>query len=353
MSKANKEEIARLVVSSLQKLRLQQPVTAPEQFLSHLAHAKPGRSKHANKPARRRRKPSRSTREDRTKHRTSEIADHYECSFPLASQQKTTTPDVFYRPQESNIHGDEEEQTTTVIRQRVEKQVECAEVSLDGLWLPSLPSPGNFSGAERVRTSGDNSTRWAEPINLKASSASVMPSSKAGRGKLGLRPSTVASQVPFSSKAYPSESSTTGAVRAGRSGAVTAGGALMRQGMPRVEGDGREIPLKNRGDARGSEGSDATPPISQDTAVMLARSRALVARAKVRKAHKNCPLYNQVYLYRYSTSKVCEHRRIRTSIFFQVKSCDPEKFGPEEDFTNGLYGCQSHYGTALKQPQWG
>lgn len=317
LSQANKNEIARLVLSSIKKQHFQPPATAA--LLRHqLPHARVGRSKF-NKRARRRRKPGRSTYKDPAQYDNAEPA-HLYGRFPSASQKNANMlgqPCV--SPRDPNVGA---ANTTTVIRQRVEKQDQHVEVSVDGLWLPSLPSSGSSDAG--IRHSSDGAARWAEPTTWAFSSPASLLSRQADsidnpstsrKCKVNARPVTVALQAPCSMK-HVGEDEFIGSVGRRRSGAVTAGksghsvqrpdahqrkslancGPESSWGCDETEGnsdkdapvDDKPVALLTNGPAVGDTGSDSARHISQHTSEMLKRSRELVERAKVGYTHYGC-----------------------------------------------------------------
>lgn len=219
----------------------------------------------------------------------------------------------------------------------MEKQAEQAEVSLEGLWLPSLPSPSS----NNAHPSAYSRRRWADPSSsfttaLSSRACDIIPPGP-DTGNNRTRPATVATQVISRNKSIAGAASDVAA----RSGAATAGACAPKRTRyvdnnssrisetdrvvsPRVfheaeaqsdnerdeyeapedtpgprgvcgtferncaDGGGRETPLGDPVAARlttGREGdgdrSDARAPMSQHTAAMLERSRMLVAKAKV------------------------------------------------------------------------
>ena len=261
---------------------------------------------------------------------------------PTPGAAATAEPPWF--PQEDVSKHTHKERTgvrQTVIRQSLEKQQERVEVSLDGVWLPSLPSTAGDSDAADAtgtdrwrgspsRSSGSGAAGWADhdheyssttagcsfptPQILSCASSTKGPSVES-RGEShrlrSRRPVTVASQAPCrASKELGREARARASPHGDsrRSGAVTAGGQIARgrhaEGhttkiwTSRLEcsrhADGAGANSDQGGPAKGGPvgwsrsggtGGDAwhgdATPISQHTAAMLKRSRALVARAKV------------------------------------------------------------------------
>lgn len=333
LTQENKEEIARLVLSSIGKQHLQEPETEGPPSKQPPARARrDGRSKRVQ---RRRRKSSRSNHERQVNFGTTETSgaephNYFSYSSGLNGPAEA---EACFLP-EGNARGRNGRHATTVIRQSVEKRAKHIEVSLDGLWLPAL-SPSGSSDADRRRLS-EGAARWAEPPPPSTSVAfgsAATPSSRTrytgdftsdGAGKWGSRPVTVASQSPFGAKG-----ARTGAARIvgeRRSRAVTAGGggagqragqlvgqratlvhARARHGsvpdgpesfLPFDEAHGEidedDVPVDGAasrarlasGGAREVSGNDDTTAaaamaMSHSTAAMLKRSRELVARAKV------------------------------------------------------------------------
>lgn len=302
-----------------------------------------GRSKRATKK-RRRRKPSCSSDGgciDRGKAGPAplnEICASCRTS-PTTRAAAATEPPWFPQEDVSNhTHKTRTDVRQTVIRQGVEKQPERVEVSLDGLWLPSLPSAAGGSdaagpaGADRWRGSPSRSpdsgaAGWADhghghssmPVGSSYPTAQILPRAGSTQGPSvelrghnprlrSRRPVTVASQAPCRASKYLGGEARARASPHGdnrRSGAVTAGGQtrhakgnIAKTWTSRLEssryadGAGADIdeddPAKDRpvewsqsGGAGGDARSGDATPISQHTAAMLKRSRALVARAKV------------------------------------------------------------------------
>lgn len=290
LSQANKDEISNLVLSSIKK-HLQRGQECPQVE----QHSGKTRVKRVNKHSRRRRKLARSVDRSRDQKTVNNVIELSEVRARDSSNQ-TSRGSSNLAPGGTWRHGD-----TTVIRQRVEQQAPQIEVSLDGLWLPTLSSfsPHDAGGAEKHYQPADS--HWAE-----RSSASVMVKFPEADTPPGIdedrsRPATVASQALSRGKPKPVS-------KAGeRCRAVTAGGlrrkAEVKGGRPIETGtshlprglDNAEhrdrrgykrslgepaMPCRDR-DEESNEGGEATA-ISQHTATMLERSRALVARAKVR-----------------------------------------------------------------------
>lgn len=349
MSQSNKEEIARLVLSSLKSQHPKRPVTDgsppplfhPPEDLTAAACSKRAARK------RRRRKPSCSSDGGCTNRGSAEPSHLDETCVscrnnPTTRAAAAVEPPWF--PQEDVSNHTHKERTgvrQTVIRQRVEKQQERVEVSLDGLWLPSLPSaagssdPADATGTDIWRSSPSRSSDsgaagWADhdhdcsstPAGCSYPTAQMLsrersthgPSLEFRRGNhrpRSRRPVTVALKAPCrASKGLGREARARASPHGDskRSGAVTAGGQVARGRhaeehrtkiwTSRLESsrypDGAEANSDQDGPAKdgpvgwsqsGGAGGDAwrgdATPISQHTAAMLKRSRALVARAKV------------------------------------------------------------------------
>lgn len=231
--------------------------------------------------------------------------------------------------------------TITVIRQRVEKQPQQVEVSLDGLWLPSLSpssglgSPGTAAGRRQVNSNDGAAAatgggRWADSSRQSMQpSASTSPTRKHsnlhvydGREKLPrrgkVRPVTVGSHEARRCVQSHHLSRQEGEFIPARDGLATrlklndmVEGSGTRRGdgvMADDYDDGRGGGGGGRGKGerggsgfapavmgsfttqrgdfgdrsnRRGESAVMTPDISRDTASMLQRSQALVARAKV------------------------------------------------------------------------
>lgn len=344
LSQANKHEIARLVLSSIEKQQLRSRGPAPLRTQQHSqAHTttrtgRATRGKHA-----RRRKKSRSiaTRVVSDGEKNTEPRDPYGC--PLTGPEDIRESPYFPSP-EDGTYDKGGEPLTTIIRQRMEKQAEQAEVSMEGLWLPSLPSPSS----NNAPPSAHSRRRWADPSPC----FTTAPSSRAcdtippapDTDKNRTRPATVATQVFSENKSVAGATSDVAA----RSGAATAGVSAPKRtryvdsdasrmsetgrvASPRsfheaeaqsdnerdvfeapkdseprstpgnrgvcetferncADGGGRETPLSNPiadrlATEREGHGyryrSNAQAPMSQHTAAMLERSRMLVAKAKV------------------------------------------------------------------------
>lgn len=326
------------MLSSLKSQHLQWPTIEGSSPRSHpQAHATG--SKRATKK-RCRRKPSRSSNgrcADRGRAGPAHL--NYFCACckinPTTTSAAAVEPPWF--PQNDASNNRPKQQARTVIRQSVEKQAERVEVSLDGLWLPSLPSQGTSDAAPvavRCRGSSRSPDRgaagWAHrghdpsstPVGCSHPTAARWlpgtrgkqdPSAELRGQKNHLRsrrPVTVASQAPCRTNKMLRGRREAGASHGDetRSGAVTAGAGgewerhasapKTRTWTSRLEGsryvDGseansdRDRPADNEpvgwSQDEGTEDDarrGSATPISQHTAAMLKRSRALVARAKV------------------------------------------------------------------------
>lgn len=334
------------MLSSLKKQRLYKlPATIEPshhpplgQHSTRRAHTAPKRTSKKRAIGRRRRRHSRSSRdleqypqppqlgvEPPYKPRLS--SDQNRGSYASAVAERTHFAlDSVGKPNslESGEEQGQGQHATTLIRQRVEKQAEHVEVSLDGAWLPSLSpalglgSPGAAAGGRHF-----SSDDGASPVGVRSSSAAashpvaMLPSSPyhastpnslhafdaRGRfpGSSGVRPGTVDSEAPKGRVlSHHLKQNEEDVVRTGshpdlRQGLVHDG--LESRGARAVEeitpladigdDDGRTGPSIEafaRDIAGGMRSDPAAVPknISQDTATMLKRSQALVARAKVR-----------------------------------------------------------------------
>ncbi|CAB1096699.1 unnamed protein product [Ectocarpus sp. CCAP 1310/34] len=359
LSHENKQEIARLVLASLKKqsLHRQEMTTTGLPGPPKLAFSKRINKKRASTCHRR--KHSRSRREIPRKHERSRDDSPAGSHEPSPSRDHNGTggiaPTGTSRFLHSSQHGDTASacddrsngvcstSTTTVIRQRVEKPAEQVEVSLDGLWLPSLhPSSGVGSPGTAVGRRGSG-------LHDRAATAAVTAGHRVEESLPAGHPTAVWLDSPLSRSIKTQNTPVVG----GRKGSVTArssrtrpattvashaarrrvvpghpnheGGAAQARsrlcgsrrrfdgdatdadcvrgdrGAIQIVGDGDEYgcedeehdgvdspPLLGRVFAEGcrghrhEEGGDATVPrnISRDTATMLERSRTLVARAK-------------------------------------------------------------------------
>ncbi len=289
---------------------------------------------------RRRRRHSRSSRDQDQNHQSPQaIAEPEAFEGYISSDQNSSdiTPAVaerskFALERASKASGNRNTQghgheATTLIRQRVEKQAEHVEVSLDGAWLPSLSPPSGLgspgaAAAGRETGSNDSVAATGDPsFRAATSSAAVMlPSSPYQTSTTSslqafdvrerypsshiVRPGTVDSQAPSRRVlSHHVKQNEGGFVRAGKypdlrrdtvhNGEESGGARGFEEGIPIADigdEDGCTPPSMEAftrdgtGDRRG--GPAAVPQnISQDTATMLRRSHALVARAKVRMCH--------------------------------------------------------------------
>lgn len=235
-----------------------------------------------------------------------------------------------------------------IIRQRVEQQPAHVDVSLDGLWLPSLPSPG-------LDKALNSDGRWAE----RTASDHVPPRRQTGqlfqKENHCLRPSTVPSwnpSMPYAESVHTSQGdnrpTTTGHRKrvdheSGRLSSISGneisrqrdeltdvsegdnapgekpfltsaasdkqGNKLVGHERPNLAEDYGGLPDSDvYNERRGCKRSLCEPvpyepqdepyyrssdektatPMCQNTAAMLERSRALVTRAKVRAAFQPC-----------------------------------------------------------------
>ncbi|CBN79078.1 expressed unknown protein [Ectocarpus siliculosus] len=359
LSQENKQEIAWLVLSSLKKQSLHRQEKTASGLPGPPAFAFSKRTSKKRASTRRRRKHSRSTREKPRRHERSRDDSPPGSYEPSPTSDHNGTGGIALTGTSRLLHfsrqGDTASacddrsngicstSTTTVIRQRVEKPAEQVEVSLDGLWLPSLhPSSGvgslgmaagrRGSGlhdraataavtaghrAEESLTAGHPTAVWlASPFSrsIKTQNAPVVGDRKgsATARRSRTRPATtVASQaarrrvvpghpnheggaVPARSRLcssrrrFDGDAADADCVRGNR-GAIPIVGDDDEYGCEDEENDGGDAPpLLGRVVAEGGrgdkheEGGDAAVPrnISRDTATMLERSRTLVARAK-------------------------------------------------------------------------
>lgn len=252
--------------------------------------------KRVSRHIRRRRKLGRSV--DKSRHQTAahnvvELFDLPVSRFSNQISQQNST----LTPGDTCCHSD-----TTVIRQRVEQQAPQIEVSLDGLWLPTLSSfsPHDAGGAEKRCQPKD--LRWAE----KSSGSAMVKSSEAntapGIDEVRPRPTTVASQALSRSKPNKSvpkvgeisRSATASGPRAKAEvkvdGPIEASSSHERRRLDEAEVRGRRGYKRSLGeppmlcwdrDEDGNKREEAAAMI-HSTTTMLERSRALVAKAKVR-----------------------------------------------------------------------
>lgn len=344
LSQKNKQEIARLVLSSLKKQRLfKLPVTSEPShhppFGQHSAKRTRTAPKRTSKKRTtvRHRRHSRSSRDQDQIHQSPQAIVEpavFEGYFSSDQNSGNVTPAVvgrsnFALENVSKASGnpmdeDHDQEATTLIRQRVEKHAEHVEVSLDGAWLPSLSpssglgSPGTAAGRRKIGSSdgvaatGDSSLRAAlshaavvlpfspyhtsTPSSLHAFDAQERyPSSNA------VRPGTVDSQSPSRrALSHHLEKNERGSVRAGKYPDLRRSSVHDGEESGGSRGFQEMIPVTDNGDddgctprsveaftrdgtsCRGGDSAAVPKNISQDTATMLKRSHALVARAKVR-----------------------------------------------------------------------
>lgn len=370
LSSENKQEIARLVLLSLNKQRaLKQPTAGgpphdqpPRQYKS--ARASTSTKRTASKSTKKRRAIVRRRQKDlyssqdkngaqKNQHEPNPAVMGSECfEYSSSSDQNinssnSSSPvgavESFCFPQETptGAHdhcrdGGSLISTETVIRQRVEKHDDQVEVSLEGLWLPSLPSsagfksPGTAADRQRKRSEGGAAAtagggRWAESSTSAASYSAAMLSKSPSQARKNCnvsvsggrrhrtssnraRPATVDSQAMERHVLSRQHQRNTEA--GGMPGARSAPDCRRAPGTGEADGDdqrgyegmmpgadddydyrdGRgtsplmEQPTREGASGNGARGrSDNTMVrnISRDTATMLKRSHALVARAKV------------------------------------------------------------------------
>lgn len=369
LSTENKQEIARLVLLSLKKQRLhEQPVPGepphhqPSRQLTS-TRTRTSTKRTASKRTRKKRSAIRSSQRSlhssrdnnlahKHQHQPTPVAMGSEClDYSSSSYQNINSnnnnssssrspagadePSSFPQETPTSAHDDGELPTsTTVIRQRVEKQADQVEVSLEGLWLPSLTSssgfwgPGTAAGRRRNTYEGDAATagagRWAESSTSATSySAAMLALSSSPAGKNynlpadggrrhrvssgRARPVTVDSQATrrhvlsshhqrkHEEDAMPARSHLDDR-RGPGTGEAEDNDRRGHKGMMRRTGDngggddGRgtsilvEQPTRERTsgyETCGGGGNTMAGNISQDTVTMLKISHALVARAKV------------------------------------------------------------------------
>ena len=327
------------MLSSLKSQHLQWPATegSPPPLRRHPpGHATTaGRSKRATKK-RRRRKPSCSSDGGCTDRDTAGPTHPNEicASFNPTTRAAAAAEPPWFPQEDMPSH---KQKANTIIRQSVEKLAERVEVSLNGLWLPSLPSTAGGSdaaagcghqGADRWRgslacSSDGGGACWTAHNPSLTSAGGSYPATRLlprARGPLDpsvelmgkkhnmilRRPVTVASsQAPCRrNKVFGVSERVRGSSPHGdnrRSGAVTAEGGRERgrhAGMHRTKSWRSRLESSRNADEAGPDtdvpvgwppdgeaGGDAlkgdATPISQHTAAMLKRSHALVARAKV------------------------------------------------------------------------
>lgn len=290
------------MISSLEKRHPQQPATAgqPQHPVVLARASRPKRSKHLRRS---RKGVSRTKCPDRKQGTKGKPADG--CGYRSLA---VTHDPAMQEPPRLVLGGTHDigEHSTTIIRQRVERRSEPVEVSMDGLWLPSVPSS---ESPNQDRKRSFEIDRWTLP---PASAAVALPSragdgtspSLGGRGSFSSRPATIASQAPFCAKA----TATPGAEK--RSGATTASGRLRQRSQndggqrkhsasshlglsyedfgeaaggqsDPVESDYAATTRSTTGGAMGDGFGTSDALISGDTAIMIARSHALVEKAKV------------------------------------------------------------------------
>ena len=349
LSHENKQEIARLVLSSLKKQRLQkQPATNDPPHHTPTGRCAARKTRAASKRTgkkrvvvRRRQRNSRSSRSSRDEDRarkhhpasTAQESGPYEYSSSSDQNNGTCSPSATAESAGVSLdsatgtheHRDDtppSASTATVIRQRVEKRAEQAEVSLDGLWLPSLSpasglgSPGTAVGKIPSSPNDGAATarggRWADASRSsmsrarKTGSLHVYEGREKSTGSRKVRPITVDSHASRQcvqsqhlglqeGELLPAGSgwdSRFGLGNGGAEGKSTrhGDGATADDDDNRNGGDDLTPPLignfSQQGEVsdvrnKGSENVVMPPDISRHTASMLQRSQALVARAKV------------------------------------------------------------------------
>ncbi|CAM9100864.1 unnamed protein product [Scytosiphon promiscuus] len=342
LSRESKQEIARLVISSLKQQRLHRPAgkygeppqdeSARQSSMTILpsANRRPSKKRsakrHRRKNSRARRDQPRVLQKSLQDRHTSAAApgpESYEYSSSGDRNTRGAALDsaCFPPQQQKQLAGttgacdnrDDRERsisTTTVIRQRVESREQQLDVSLDGLWLPSLPppslplDPSPGAAANGRFPDPDNSSSVAQaggrprppvPAVSKSKSSSVptpslslarsgenTPVSRSFAKSGGARPVTVTLRLERG-RVHPNDQAPKARAIAtarshvgGRPGVDPgdAGGGRTREQLFTEEG--------GRSRRREGNGASASTPtnISQDTATMLEISRALVARAK-------------------------------------------------------------------------
>ncbi|CAM9350178.1 unnamed protein product [Ectocarpus sp. 12 AP-2014] len=228
LSQENKQEIARLVLSSLKKQSLHRQETATTGLPGPPTLAFSKRTSKKRASTRRRRKHSRSRREKHRKRERSRDGSPPGSYEPSPSSDHNGTggiaPTGTSRLLHFPRHGDTTSayddrsngvfstSTTTVIRQRVEKPAEQVEVSLDGLWLPSLiPSSG-------VGSTGTAAGRRGSGLHDRATTAAVTAGQRVEESLAVGHPTAVWLASPLS---RPMNTQNT-AVVGGSKGSVTA-----------------------------------------------------------------------------------------------------------------------------------
>lgn len=285
LSQASKKEIRQLILSTI-KEHLQPGHEAPSPVDLLVGRPRVKRVKHG----RRRCNPGHRTKDGQVNNSAGgegfceQRAKHY----PNGSR----SPQL---PQENPCCHDD----ATIIRQRVELQAPQLEVSLDGRWLPSLPSFSPLSSGLSQQHQG-LSPPWDTSCK-DATSATFLETHLSIDGDKGrFRPSTVAQVASaINSKAIPTTGSGPCAVRDGecrdtvhvQKPSTTSTSQLCKRLGDETEGGHRgstrssgESATRHHCHGQGKgwcEGSSEAAAISQHAAIMLERSRALVARAKV------------------------------------------------------------------------
>lgn len=328
LSHENKQEIARLVISSLRKHHLQLPVGSVGGRSQHdppqqLSTTKPPSANTRSKKKRvvkrpRRKNSSGGCEQPRGRQQARNNPDALAAETGRGSYEYSSSSDrtnrsggraaCFQRQQEhaSGVcnnpdDGERLASMTTVIRQRVESREHQAEVSLDGLWLPSLPASSRHLGSSSgVAAATPELSLGTEPGGAVRVGAGDWPRSS----NSATMPS---SSPPFRTRRNENFTIQSGSGALARSGVgpeeTEEGRARGRRGVKPLfasDGDGVRNDDNDRGRTSpaperfpreaGREGrrweedggaGDTPGNISQDTATMLEISRALVARAKV------------------------------------------------------------------------
>lgn len=201
------------------------PLGAPQQSLAYPT-TRPGRLKRAKHARRRKSSRSIATRIFPDGDITPDPADPYGCTS--TGSRGIREASYFPSPEDGACNHKSGSASTTVIRQRIEKQAEQAEVSLEGLWLPSLPSPSSNTADTSAYSRGG---RWADPSPCSTTAISsrecggIVPLAP-GMDGCRTRPATVATQGPSSNKGM-ARAATSGVAL--RGGAATAGAGAARR----------------------------------------------------------------------------------------------------------------------------
>lgn len=275
------------MLSSIEKRHLQDPRLVATQKPYHIEalRAYTGRSKRV-KPVRHLQRPFRSSDTIRTIRGgpIEQPTDEHKLLSP--EHELDNKPSEFSFPLCKTSYYEEDQSTsTTIIRQSTERRPETVQVSLDGSWLlPSTPLPENQNKQDELQ-SPEIDCCWAEQSRITMSSSPRKSATRTRRWldseeKTKPRPSTMASNV------YQARGPAWRRRRVGcpsnRSPSceflVDPSTSGVEQREPGSETDySRSVNSDGENEGEGA----GEVKMNRDTAVMLERSRELVARAKV------------------------------------------------------------------------